>query len=233
MNRFREIFPKDKVFLPVIHVEERNQALRNVGIAIDAGANGVFLIGHGMPSFKLTDIYLEVVDHYPSFWTGINYLDLTPLSSIHALVDTPADGLWVDDGGIREGVEDSVAGARRVRESQLTNGVMRALLFGGVAFKHQQRVSDVAVAAQVAVPFMDVITTSGPATGVAADPKKIKRMRGAIGDHPLAIASGITSENLHLYTPFVDCFMVATGVSSSHTELDPSRVESLVKALLA
>jgi len=80
----------------------------------------------------------------------------------------------------------------------------------------------------LASKYMDVVTTSGPGTGQASNVSKIQRMKSSIGSFPLAIASGITPENVHQYIEFADCFLVATGISHSWTELDPKRVESLV-----
>jgi predicted TIM-barrel enzyme len=76
---------------------------------------------------------------------------------------------------------------------------------------------------------MDVVTTSGPGTGRAAEVTKIQRMREALGDAPLAIASGITPENVDQYLPYADCFLVATGISRSDGEFDSRRVLALVE----
>jgi predicted TIM-barrel enzyme len=46
---------------------------------------------------------------------------------------------------------------------------------------------------------------------------------------PLAIASGITPENVGDYLDVADCFLVATGISRSFTELEPSRVRRLIE----
>lgn len=79
---------------------------------------------------------------------------------------------------------------------------------------------------------MDVVTTSGPATGQAADIAKIKTMRASLGKTPLAIASGISPENISLYLGVADCFLVATSLLIPNTnEFDPYRLESLVKAV--
>jgi predicted TIM-barrel enzyme len=75
---------------------------------------------------------------------------------------------------------------------------------------------------------MDVVTTSGPGTGEAAHVDKIRVMKEALDDFPLAIASGITPQNVGDYLPFSDCYMVATGISSSFVELDPRLVRNLV-----
>lgn len=53
-------------------------------------------------------------------------------------------------------------------------------------------------------------------------------MKQAIGEFPLAIASGITPENVSESLDIADCFLVAKGISTSFTELDPVRVKRLV-----
>ena len=58
-------------------------------------------------------------------------------------------------------------------------------------------------------------------------------MKLALGDTPLAIASGITPENVEEYLPYADSLLVATGISNGFTELDPLRVRSLVERVRA
>ena len=76
---------------------------------------------------------------------------------------------------------------------------------------------------------MDVVTTSGPGTGWSASVEKIGAMKEALGDFPLAIASGVTPENVTDYLGIADCFLVATGISKSFEELDASLLEALLK----
>jgi predicted TIM-barrel enzyme len=81
------------------------------------------------------------------------------------------------------------------------------------------------------MPFMDVVTTSGVGTGHAAEIDKIQGMKQALGDFPLAIASGIKPANVTDYLPHADCFLVATGISKSFDQLDPAAVGSLVSRI--
>lgn len=78
---------------------------------------------------------------------------------------------------------------------------------------------------------MDVVTTSGLATGIAADLTKIEQFRENCGDTALAVASGITLENLHLYQNLVDAFLVATGINFDEDfyNIDPQRLSALMK----
>jgi predicted TIM-barrel enzyme len=75
---------------------------------------------------------------------------------------------------------------------------------------------------------MDIVTTSGSGTGQSAHVDKIRSMKRAIDPFPLAVASGITPENVPQYLPISDCFLVATSISLSWSELDPERVATLV-----
>ncbi len=53
-------------------------------------------------------------------------------------------------------------------------------------------------------------------------------MKEAIGDSPLAIASGIRPDNVTDYLDCADCFLVATGISRTWTDLDPALTAELV-----
>ena len=84
---------------------------------------------------------------------------------------------------------------------------------------------------ETAVPYLDVITTSGTATGQAASLSKIRQIRAAIGDHPLAIASGLTPENITSYLPYANCFLVATGISRSFEMFDPVLMRTFINTV--
>ena len=106
------------------------------------------------------------------------------------------------------------------------------MYFGGTAFKKQREVApdDYFAAASRAVDCMDVVTTSGIATGHSADLSKISTFRRACEDAPLAIASGITPDNALDYAADVDAFLVATGVSDAGEfhNLSRPRLEQLL-----
>jgi hypothetical protein len=221
----RPIFARPHGVLPVLHVVDEAQALRNARIAREAHADGVFLINHGMPWSELLRIH-DVVDRaFPDWWVGVNCLDLRP-AEVFARISGRVAGVWVDDAGIREDLPEQTAAAALAQARRAAG--KPALYFGGVAFKHQRPVVDVGRAARIAAGYVDIVTTSGPATGRAADPAKIAAMRASLAATPLAIASGITPENVGEYLPAADCFLVASGISRSFDELDPARVRALV-----
>ena len=107
----------------------------------------------------------------------------------------------------------------------------KGLYFGGTAFKKQRIIPQEKYedAAKYATQFMDVVTTSGIATGIEADISKIKTFRSSIGDSVLAIASGITVDNAKMYS-IADCFMVATGINYENDfyEIDHKKLSKLL-----
>ena len=229
MNRLNEVFSRHRhVLLPVIHVEDEAQALREARVARDADCDGVFLINHDISSEKLLDIHGGVADEFPDWWIGVNCLGRSP-AEVFEVINDKVGGVWADNAGIDERVDDQSEAARNLFVQRRTG--WRGLYFGGVAFKYQREVEDLSAATRMAARYMDVVTTSGPGTGQSASLEKIARMKSALGAIPLAIASGITPENVSTYLPHADCFLVATGISKSWSEFDPVKIKALVKAV--
>ncbi len=232
MHKFKGIFQKPKVFLPVIHVLNIKQALENISIAFYEGADGVWLISHtnAVDWTKLLTITSKASEHYSGFWIGVNCLDLDSETAI-AIVPVDLCGLWTDNAGIREMINGYETIMAEKNWTNLRRKEWPGLYFGSVAFKYQQAVKNPAVIAKIATGFMDVVVTSGTATGQAPDTAKIRAIRREIGDFPLAVASGITPQNVCEYEDSVDCFMVATGISDDFNHLNPRLVSSLVARL--
>ncbi len=224
MNAYKSSFTGKHTLLVVVHAENKMQVLRNARIAHEEGAHGIFLINHSIAYQDLFSCYQEVRAQLPDFWIGLNCLDLGAGQAFQ-VIPKNVSGLWADKAGITEkpNPTEKAECYKCLRAASGWDGIY----FGSVAFKYQTPVKDPALVAARAVPFVDVITTSGDATGSAAPLEKIRTMRTAIGEHPLAIASGITASNVSEYMPYADCFLVATGVSNSYTELNALKVRKL------
>ena len=227
MNAFAPHFPDAPVLLVVVHAYSYQQVERNVAIALEAGADGVFLIAGKMDWETLCDCTEWLRPQFPDAWIGLNLLDLEPEDAFQK-VPEGVNGLWADNAGIGDARKGNFY-AEQIQP--LREARPDLLYFGGVAFKYQPAVADVADAARAALPFVDVVTTSGEGTSEAPAKAKIAAMKTAIGASPLAIASGITPENVGNYLGICDCFLVATGISSSVSELDPVRVIQLARAI--
>lgn len=206
-------------FIAVVHVENVLQALEQTKTALDNGAGGVFLIHHSKPYRHLLAVFQVVREDFPEAWIGLNFLDLSPRDAAYAL-PANADGLWLDNA---DGLSAAFLPANR-----------NWRVFPGAAFKYQRSLGTCEnEAARVSAHFLpvDVVTTSGPGTGQSANVQKVERMKSALGSRPLALASGVTPENVTDFSPFVDCFLVATGISKSFHEFDPDKVRQLAEEL--
>jgi predicted TIM-barrel enzyme len=79
---------------------------------------------------------------------------------------------------------------------------------------------------------MDVNCTSGPGTGQQADPEKVATMRAAVGHGAaIALASGVTADNVHHYLPYVNAYLVGTGIEHAFGVLDPGKTAALQAAI--
>lgn len=233
---FNRLFKNSSpVVLPVIHVEDRSQALRNISTLARLGAPGTFLINHDFDMETFLPILRDLRSACPNIWMGVNFLAQSgdiAFPVLGALADEGLmiDAYWADDACIDERTTlqtraDIILDARK---SSHWNG----LYFGGVSFKKQRPVPAAMdeTAARVATKYMEVVTTSGPATGQEADLAKIRSFRAGIGDRPLAVASGITPDNAAAYCADVDCFLVATGINhpGDFYNIDPARLDALL-----
>lgn len=71
---------------------------------------------------------------------------------------------------------------------------------------------------------------SGRGTGKAADVDKMKAFRKGCASK-LAVASGVTPENVGNYKDYVDAILIATGISETFYELSEERCKQLATVL--
>ena len=206
--------------LPVIHVLNKEQIKANVDIALEAGCPGFFLINHDFPYNQLLPLICFARETFPTEWMGVNFLGVSgkeafPILAALNLEGINVDAYWADNARINENV--SIKNQKEANEivSVRQSSNWEGLYFGGTAFKKQREVDpkDYAAAASLACHFMDVVTTSGIATGEAADILKIEVFREACKDNSIALASGVTVDNIHIYAPLIDAFLVSTGIN--------------------
>jgi len=226
------------VVFPVIHVLDTEQTERNIALAIEGGCPGVFLINHDFDVPEFLPIIRAARQTFAEVWIGLNFLAVTGKTAFPALADLAAEGTridayWADDARIdeRRSTDDQAEAGEiaKVRQDCGWDG----LYFGGTAFKKQREVDPASygTSATLACGFMDVVTTSGVATGRAVDMGKIETFRTHCGETPLALASGITPENVARYGQSVDAVLVSTGINreGDFYNIDPSRLAHLMQ----
>jgi len=235
---FRKRFNSNgPVVLPVLHVLDAQQAQTNIRTAIDGGCAGVFLINHDFEKEKLVPIIKEMRQAFPGIWLGVNFLAVTgkyafPILGQLQHEGCQVDGYWADDARIDERrADDDQPEAEEIAAIRKQSG-WNGLYIGGTAFKKQRDVAPELYgnSARIASRYMDVVVTSGVATGHTADVGKIDTFRTHCADTALGLASGITPENAAQYADAVDLFMVATGINfeGDFYNIDPDRLKHLM-----
>ena len=234
-SAIHRVLGRSRVFLPVVHPVNRRTALGSIGTAVESGADGIFLINQGMTVTQLLEFIPEVRERHGSLWIGVNLLRVEPEEVIDLIADLPVGGIWSDNAGIEEESDVQPAG-ERFRQARQNLG-WEGLYFGGVAFKYQREVPESLLpdAARRAKPWMDVITSSGPGTGYAASVEKAKAIRSGAGNHPLALASGVSPENVDGFLPYVDAHLVASEIETESYSgvLLPDRTRELAERIHA
>ena len=240
MNRYdfqKRFNSSGPVILPVIHVLDAEQAKRNIEVAIAGGCKGVFLINHDFEKEQLIPIIQEMRKLFPDYWIGVNFLAVTgkfafPILGALQAKGIRVDGYWADDARMDERrAEEDQPEASEIAEIRKNSG-WDGLYIGGTAFKKQRDVdpAQYGKSARIATKYMDVVVTSGVATGHAADVGKIATFREHCADTALGLASGITPQNAAQYADAVDLFMVATGINfeGDFYNIDPDRLKHLM-----
>lgn len=221
---------------PVVHVHDSRQAAIQSVLAHALGADGVYLINHyNTASTKLLDEAFNAVartDEYRNGYIGVNYLwhEAASSSFIHIahqlsakkLIRAP-DGVWSDATDIN---------ALATRKA---HGLSSMRYLGGVAFKYTDLYTDnphkAAAEVERLAPYVDVVTTSGRATGIQPPPDKVRAMK-AVTTKPLAAASGISVDNIGDYSGDIDQLLVCSSIEIyKHSGIfDPKKLHDLIQA---
>ena len=212
---------------PVIHHLDTETSVSQAELAVRCGADGVFLISHDGRNDDLFRPAKIIAARWPGA-LGLNLLGVDPHKALNAVRDAGLNMVWSDDPDVSSLGPGKTAAAMAIF-LQLHAGFR---FFGSVAFKYQPVEPFPAAAAVAAKRISMIPTTSGVATASAPEIAKIKSMRRAIGpDCRLAIASGMTPENVSDYLPYASDFLVASGVSVDAHHFDPALLVAFIAAV--
>jgi len=200
--------------IPVIHMVNQNQVMTNVKTCVESGVQKIFIINHQTTSNELISCANKVKETYPNLWIGLNMLDVQAKDAI--LYEFDFDGLWCDQS---------------IKPDDYKWRKFKGMLFSGLAFKYQPQPKDLQLACQESILTSDVSTTSGSGTGKAADISKILQIREYLGNHPMAIASGVNQDNIYLYKGVVDYLLVASSITSRGEIIYKDKLEELLNKL--
>jgi len=214
---------------PVIHVAHNNLAhtLQNAEIAFSGGATGIFLISMRGKDNPLISYAKEVKAQWPDKLVGVNHLSFTAIKSLRLNLEAELDATWTDYPEINS----QHVGLDAIRMGKTLETTPDHRFFASVAFKYQNPEPNPPLAALNAAQLGMIPTTSGTATGQAADLTVLQTIREKLGEKPLGIASGVSPENARDHIGLVTHILVATKISTKPDEFDPEKLKDLMTAL--
>lgn len=214
--------------IPVIHHIDLETTLKNFDICIKNNVFGVFLISMDGKNDDLSQTGLKLKSIDKNIKIGINLLGESALECVKESIDFGLDMAWSDEPIITS--EKILSEAIEIKE--ILKNKNGHLFFNSVAFKYQKIERKPGVAASNSTCFNFIPTTSGEKTGVSADLVKILEIKNAINEYPLALASGLTPENVKEYVKYIEYGLVSTGISKNFHEFENIKLEKLMKEVI-
>lgn len=210
--------------IPVIHHINEEITVKNIELCVKHGVYGVFLISMEGVNEGLSALAKRIKNNYPDLKVGVNHLGYNAKDSIYEGLNYSLDFIWSDNPIVTGQFITNEAEliAEEIKDTELK-------FFNSVAFKYQKVEKNLEQVVINSKSLGFIPTTSGEATGKSADLSKIITMKNAIPDYHLAIASGLTPENVHEYTPFIEYGLVATGISEDFHTFDSLKLKKIIE----
>lgn len=139
-----------------------------------------------------------------------------------------------------EGLLDEAAAGKLLRYRRAL-GARGIAVYADIKKKHSAHAltADVDLAETARAAFFcgaDGVIVTGVATGSAAAPEDLAAVRGAVGDAPVLVGSGVTPENAAAFVAGSDGLIIGSSAKSGgdwRGEVDPRRASALVEAVQA
>ncbi len=265
LEQFRNIFPQPKPVIAMIHLppllgspaysgqfeEVVEQACGEVRILSNYGVAGIIVENYGDQPFFPGRVPPETVAAMTRVATEVRRIIDLPLG-INVLRNDAISALSIAEAVGAQFIRTNVHVGMAASEQGLLMGkaheVLRfraflkseCLIFADIAVKHSYPLypqsADEMLRDTVVRGLADAVIVTGAATGMAADLRFAKEVKGICGkiEVPLLIGSGITPESINSAFEIADAVIVGTylkkeGVTAN--PIDRNRVEKLMQAV--
>lgn len=209
--------------IPVIHHIDTQTTIKNAAMCARLGAWGVALISMDTDNEELCAIGEVIKWGYPNIKVGVNHLGESALESIAKNLESELDFTWTDNQLVKDGFVSELA-------HQCSDALKNKnhLLFSAVSFKYQAKDSDPVQSTLKTYELGFIPTTSGAKTGASADLEYLKNLSSIIPQKTLAVASGLTPENVLVQKHYLGYGLVATGVSKDFHSFDEDLLKKFI-----
>jgi hypothetical protein len=238
----------------VAYVDQRggsplaDQAFADIDASLEAGADAVCLINEWCSLAELEDTLAQVRRRYPRAPLGVNYLgdeqgkggarNPDPkdpygyVDSFRLARDFALQLVWTDFSGVDLIEEKPPLDLQAVEAERGRGGDF--FYCSGVHMKYstlKDPSKPVERSALQAMGWVDGVILTGSKTGVPADPGRVKRVREAIGNYPLGLASGVSPRNAHEVRDLIDFCLVASSLQGENKRIEAAKVRALRQEL--
>lgn len=216
-----------RTFYAVIHAHDVTHGYEQAARALEAGADGIALIDQLCTPDDVSALAVRL----KPLIADRGRLLVNILNDDQQALDIASErdcGVWADaltgtlQGCLDQGLAAEMTvlcgfGFKYQRETDLETGYLL-----GLAGQYQK----------MSARF--VYMTSGRATGLAPTSVWLRRLRALIGeDTPLAVASGMTPENIGSYLGQASCFLVGTSIEDCDRRIAPEKVRAIADQIAA
>lgn len=215
---------------PVIHIDSKNpeMAMDNAKIVATCKCQGVFLISIEGDDDSTPSIAARIKADHPQLKVGINLLQHSPQHAVHISLERKLDATWADQTLFSDNPEPQQTD-QIFRIQELLKNSPNHKFFTSVSFKYQKADPNPDQSAIRANSYNFIPTTSGPGTGKSASQEKLQKLRATLKKDKLAVASGVTPQNVAQHIGLITHILVATGISKSFHQLDETFLQTLMK----
>lgn len=215
-----------KKFIPVIHITDNLNDLKiNLKIINDNNVKDIMLISHGYLNYiELIDLGNKIKLDNSNLNIGYNFLDLNSIDVFNYLISNKikVDYVWIDNSYV--GLNNTYANDLKDKWLEYKSIFNDSIYLGGVAFKYLPQPQYIEKAIEDSKTMMDVVTTTGSGTGSEISKEKINLFDKIINKEiPLAVASGISIDNLDYLFNYVNYFLVSSSISKSDSLFDENK----------
>lgn len=235
-QKFQRFFNAPSLFV-VVYIEPEPEAemlkhaMSDVQASIEGGADAIVLINEESSFAQLDTALTQVRGEFPNATLGANFLgdETEPYGfqkSFELAQKHHLQLVWTDFSGVDAMVDYPPMDFHRLQSIDRGN----FFYCSGIQFKYGRFVDTqkpIETSALQAMGWLDGINISGSATGVTCEIDKVKRVRTAIGNHPIGLASGVNTENVGAFLPFIDYALVGTSLMDPNHRIIKEKVTEL------
>lgn len=237
-NKLHLISTNSPQLWSVAYIEKENSvfcAEKDLNNATEGGADGVVFINEFSEYEHLHSVIKELRAKYLDVKIGANYLGNKDdpygyKGTFFLSKEYQLQIAWTDFSGI-----DLIKERPPISLHEIEAERPRDVFYcSGIHMKYSTLIDQsksLIESAYQAIGWVDGILLTGPTTGVLPNPHNVIAVKSAVGNYPLGLASGVSTQNAHLVKRYIDFCLVGTSLFDKEGRIERSKVSSLKNAL--